>query len=254
MKNILIISFVTILVCVSCNRLSKKDLSLTSEEYLKLGMPDQNKIWNNDDYIAANITLSSLKLNNPFSFPKKQSKKSGALFSRIINTGNLTFADDTALSLRYRALLIQHFPRFQGELCNLYTIKFKNKLYYSEELVDLYIFGLSIHGKMLELAGKIMISKEESDRSIQSGLNSVLFNYLKTINTLLEEQVKSKFYRLKDLDNLSDEVSRSLRENLEWINPIERQKIKTQLQSVIEKSPTKYIRNNYINTSKILND
>ena len=254
LKNSLIILILGMLIIGSCKNSSKKDLSLTAKEYQKLGMPDHNKIWTNDDYIIANITLSSLKLNNPLSFPRKHSQKSEALFSRFVNKENLSFVNDTSLSLRYRAFQIQHFPRFQSELSNLYTYNLKDGQYYYEELIDTYIFGLIIHEKMLELAGKIMNSKEESDISIQSGLKTVLYNYLKMIYIILGEQVKSKVYRDKDLDRLSMEVSRSLIDNLEWIEPAVRQKIAVQMQSVIEKSPSDYIKTNYIKTLKILND
>jgi hypothetical protein len=252
LRNSLIILISGMLITGSCKNLSKEDLSLTEKEYQKMGMPVHNKIWTNDDYINANITLSSLKINNPSSLPRKQSKKSGALFSRIVNSENLSFADDTTLSLRFRALQIQHFPRFQNELSNMYNYYTKDRKYYGEELIDTYIFGLYIQKKMLELAGKVMNSKDEADISMQSGLRNVQNNYFKLIYILLGEQIKSKVYPARDLDRLSIEVSRSLKDNLKWIEPAIRQKFIIQIEGVIEKSPSANVKKSYRESLKVL--
>jgi hypothetical protein len=239
-----------ILITGSCDNLLKKDYSLTVKEYQKLGIPDHNRIWTNDDYINSNITLGSIKSDYPLSLPRKNSKKSGAIFSRFINRENLSFTGDTALPLRSRAYLIQHFTRFQGELQQAYSDKTKEEQYYEEELIDIEIFGLFVHERMLSLAEIIMKSTDESLTGIQSGLKTVKYNYLQLIEMLLAEQVRTKAYSTKNLEKLSKEVSRSLIENHEWILPADRLTISAQIQSTIDKSSSKIVKADY---QKILN-
>jgi hypothetical protein len=256
--NNLKISFVVfsliLLVTGSCHKSSKQDISLTLKEYQKLGMPDLNKKWTIYDLINADISLNSLKRTNPLLLPRKNSKKSGMVLSKILSKENLSFVNDTSLSLRIRAYLIQHFQKLQNEIIVFYTNKSKDEQYYNEELIDMYIFGLFIHEKMIELSWKIMNSKEKSDIEIQYGQNTVLNNYVKMISFVLGEQLKSRIYARKDLDRLSEEISNSVIKNMTWMKPENKEKIRIQIQDAIEKSTSGFAKNNYRKTLKVLNN
>jgi len=254
LKSTLLILLLIISVNISCKRESTKDLSLNAEEYGKLGMPDHNKIWTNNDYTNANITLSSLTINFPLSLPRKLSKKSGALFSKFINEENLSFVNDTTFPLRIRAYQIQGFERLQSEMEQIYSFEVNEEKYYNVELIDLKIFGLFVHEKMLELAWAIMDSDDESVIDMRSGMQTVKYNYLKLIERLLDEQVKSEEYPENALDRLSDKVSVSIIKNQEWFLPADRKTIISQIEAVIEKSPADHIKNYLIETLEILYD
>ncbi len=107
---------------------------------------------------------------------------------------------------------------------------------------------------MLKLAAKIMNSKEESDISMQSGLNVVLNGYKSLINIILEEQKKMNVYNREDLERLSMAVSQSLIENIGWIVQSEREEIAAKVQGIIENSTSDNIKNNYSTVLKTLND
>jgi hypothetical protein len=216
-KNIFIAGAVIMLTLSSCNTLFNRDHSLDTESYMKLGMPDPKKVWTNDDYVAANITLSSLKMNDPLSLPRKNSIKSGEVFKRMVNEENLAFIYDTVFPLRTKAYAIQYYPRFQSEMEQMYTIEYKGKIYYSEELLDLNIFGLLIQDKMLELAGIINRSGDEDAESIKSGMDAVKYNYLKLIPRLLDELSKQDNYSAEGCERLSRAISESVLRNKEWM-------------------------------------
>lgn len=254
LKNSGFILLSVILFNGSCNNSSKQDLSLTVKEYQKVGMPDPSKTWKNYDYVNANLSLGSLHTTNPFCLPRKDSKKSGALFSRFVNIENLSFLDDTTISLRDRALLVQHFQQLHNQLSNFYNNELEGKPYYNRELIDLHIFRLLVNEKMLELAGKIMNSKEESDLSMQSGLKKVQYNYLKLIYMLLDVQSKSKDYPGDDLKRLSTEISRSLILNQIWMEPSLRQEIIVRIQDIIKKSSSAAVKKNYRKVLDVLKD
>jgi len=254
MRFFLIFLILPMLTGASCKRFTQKDYSLTVQEYTAKGMPDPDKPWSVNNYFKAHITLGTLKIYNPKSLPRKQSKKSGAVFSRIVNKEILLFFDDPGLPLSSRAMEIMQFARLQNDLIGMYSYLSDSVKYYTEELPDIYIFALSVQDKKLEIAGKIMNSSEERDIEFQSGLPTVVYNYLNIIKIILGEQVKSKVYRMEDLERLSLEVSRSLAQNHKFILPADREALITMIKSIIENSPSGSIKENYIKTLEIFND
>lgn len=254
LKNSAFILLMTLLFSGSCKNSSTKDLSLTTKEYQKMGMPDLPELNSNHDCLKVLTTLNVLRARNPLGYPRKHSIKSGTVFSSFINKENLSFAEDEGLTLRERALRIQSFSTFQNALIQIYTDKLKSEQYYNEELIDLYIYQLFVRSTMLKLAAKIMNSKEESDISMQSGLTVVLNGYKSLINMILEEQEKTSVFNREDLERLSMAVSQSLIENIGWIVQSEREEIAAKVQGIIENSTSDNIKNNYSTVLKTLND
>ena len=243
---------IILLPCISCNTIFEKDHTLRPEEYQKLGMPDYKKVWTNDDYVSANITLSSLKINDPLSLPRKNSKKSGKLFKRMVNDENLSFIHDTTFPLRTRAYTIQYFTRFQTEMEQMYTIEYKGKIYYGEELLDLHIFALVIHDRMLELGWIINKSDDEDVEGIKSGMQSVTYNYLKLIPRLLGELVKTDLYSAEGLERLSKAIYSSVLKNHEWMTPSEKNSLLAEFKNAIENSGSAKVKSNLESAAEAL--
>jgi hypothetical protein len=223
---------------VSCSN----DHTLKPEQYEKLGMPSYKKVWTNDEYVACNITLSSLKMNDPLSLPRKNSRKSGDLFNRIVNRHNLDFIHDEKMTLRLRAYSVQYFTRFQTEMEQMYTIEYKGKLYYSEELAELHMFGLYIHDRMLELAMIINKSDDPEVESIKGGMEAVKFNYFKLIPRLLEELAGADKYSEKERIRLASSISASVKGNTSWMNEAEKSSLKGELDRGAEKTASSEIK------------
>jgi hypothetical protein len=242
--NLSLLSLLILLLTISCNTLFKKDHSLKPEEYIRLGMPDQKKVWTNDDYASCNITLSSLKMNYPLSLPRKSSKKSGTVFSRMVNVENLNFIYDTIFPLRIRAYAIQYYPRFQTEMEQMYSVKIKDKNYYSEELAAIHVFGLQVTDKMLELAATINNSGDDDALSIKDGMEAVKYNYIKLIQRLLNELTQTDQYPARGLELLSKAILNSLSKNYEWMTPKDKIDILSMFNSTLEKTKISAIKEN----------
>lgn len=245
LNYILVCLFCIVVLGDSCSNHKTQDFSLNIKEYEKVGMPDPNKIWKNYDFVLANISLSSLQETNPFCLPRKDSKKSGILFKRFVAVENLSFLYDTTISLRDRALLVQHFQQLHNQLGNLYNHELKGKPYYNQELIDLHIFRLLVNESKLELAGKIMNSNEENDNSLHAGFSNVQVNYIKLIFMLLDVQMKVNDYQNDDLNRLSTEVSRSLIVNQAWMEPPVKQKLTAKIQNILEARSSTLVKKNY---------
>jgi hypothetical protein len=235
---------IIVLITVSCDS-SKKDQSLTAEEYEKMGMPDHTKLWSNKAYTQAFNVLSKVKLNNPLSYPRKDSRKSGVVFSRFVNKENLSFLDDPSISLIDKAFEMQTLSSAQSTLRRKYTDEFRTEQYYNEELIETYIFGLYVQERMFELARIILNSDDVHLANMKAGIKMVANGYVQLSCLLLGEQIKSDVYKKKGLDRLSTEMARSLKDNLKWLEPADLQKITVSIQNAIEKAPTEYVKNQY---------
>lgn len=231
-KLLPILLLIILLPLDSCNN----DHTLKPEHYQTLGMPSHKKIWTNDDYVACNITLSSLKMNDPLSLPRMSSRKSGDLFRRMVSTDNLDFIHDNDQTLRTRAYTIQYFTRFQTEMEQMYTIEYKGKMYYSEELLELDIFGLFIHDRMLELAMIINNSDDPEVEGLRDGMGAVKFNYMKLIPRLLDKLEKTDQFTESDRLRLVKAISTSIKVNLAWMNESEKTTLKSEFACSIEKT------------------
>lgn len=244
-RNIYLLLFALFLLSTSCSKKSEKDLSLTLKEYRTLGVPDHNKQWSQDDYLDAFIALNKLKLTKPSCLPRKNSKRSGELFYRMISEENLSFLQVDTTSFAEKAYQIQYYSSIQNELVKLYTIVLREDQYYYQELIDLYIFGLVVTQKKLDLANRISNSKDEADKKLQYGLYSVQLGYMEMIIYILENQNISISYSDKDHERISESVVESINENKEWMSNKDADIIKQKLQMVIDNTTSEITRGYY---------
>jgi hypothetical protein len=236
----------------SCERSSDKDYSFSPEEYQRMGLPDHLKIWDYNDYTEACVVLNNIKANKPLSLPKKDSKRSGVVFNRMIDPENLVFLQDEALSLKDKAYQIQKYIDIQGCFVTAYTDLNTSEQYYNRELIDLYIFGLTIAQDMLDLGRLINESVVEEDIEMQSRYPSIKNMYLTMVEFVLMNQQKSHFFETEDLERLSDFLYNSLLINREWINEDAAKEIKRQVKKVLEATSSDKIHQKYSSLIDIL--
>ena len=234
-----------ILIAFSCDRISNKDLSLTPDEYQDMGMPDHSKIWDYKDYNEACATLSNIKSLKSFSLPRKGSKKSGEIFDRMISTDNLSFLLDESVPLYEKAHQIQKYVDIQGCFVTAYTSLNNREQYYNHELIDLYLFGLTIAQDMLDLGHLINESIEEKDIEMQSRFHSIQNLYLTMVLFVLKNQQNSYFFEEKDLIRLSEFLYYSVLINREWMEDAAVKNIEQQVKMVIENTSSDDIKKKY---------
>ncbi len=110
-------------------------------------MPDYDKIWTQMDYIDAFFVLNKIKIRKPKSLPRKNSRKSGMHFNRMLSEENFSFLESDTLSLSDKAYEIQNYSNIQGELLRFYTDMFNKDQYYHDELIDIYFWPYGIPKK-----------------------------------------------------------------------------------------------------------
>ena len=252
MRSYFILVFIFLVSIYSCKNNKEQDLSLNIEEYKELGMPDYSKVWSFEEYSTALVVLLNIKNEKPYSLPIKDSKKSGELFNRITNLENMQFLKDNSLPLHEKAHLISTFLGVYEDFTDLYANVLMKNQYYHRELLYLYIFGLNVTQKMLDLADEINESEVPADIAMQSGYKSIQGIYLSGLGQTLENQKYVSLYPKDDLEVLTDSISSSVRRNMSWFDLDTSESLKQKMHAVMDSTSSEKIKTEYANLIDIL--
>jgi len=245
MKNSYLFILVFLFSVVSCSNPKAKDFSYPLEKYSELGMPDFNRPWQISEFGDVIATLRDILNNEPLSLPRKGSSKSGKLFEHLISMDNLSFLNIDTLPLYEKAYRKQSFIMIQSEYIDIYTDLYKREQYFNEELIDIYIFGISYSQKMLDLAYQINESDNPGDIGMQSGFPGIQYGHVFMISTCLDKQKNTSLYEAEDLERLSDSIALSVRRNMSWYDSIAVEQIKDNMLVAIDSSSSDKIRKKY---------
>lgn len=252
MWRISIVLLLVIVVVFSCGKRVDRDRSLSEQEYRESGMPDPSENWKLADYRQAFVVLSQLKSEKPLSLPRKESKRSGRYFSRMISRDNLSFLHDDSLPLQEKAMQIQSYIMVHNDLTDLYTDLYTGDQYYHRELIELYIFGLHIMQEMLQLSEVINESDDAEAAWMKSGLPTLHFSYVSLVSYILDNQKFASAYDKADLEKLADSLYHSVRANSRWMDKNARSTLRQQILIVMDSVDSRHLHRNYADLLKIL--
>jgi hypothetical protein len=232
----------------SCRQ--EPDYSFTSKQYREMGMPDWNDAWTMDEYGDVMGTLRNVQIDDPLSLPRKGSRNSGDLFNHLVSMENLQFLYDESLPLYDKARRVQPYLHVHEEFCDIYTNLHSEDQYYHRELVDLYIFGLSIVNAMIDLAHQINESDDKRDISMRQGYPTMQYTYRAMVTGILNEQRYISRYFKKDLEVLGDSIASSVEKNKFWFDQPTAGIIKEKMGVVVDSTSSAHIKETY---SSIMN-
>lgn len=238
----------------ACENIFRKDQSFTIKEYESKGMPDIREVWGEKELIKAHVTLGNVRTANFFTLPVKRSSKSGDVFRKIVSHDNLSFLDDPSKALHDKAFEIQTIANFENEISRMYSDNLRTEQYYSTELIDIYIFELYIRGRMLDLAEKIMNSRDPEDRAMSSGRQAIVGSYVNLTTKLLREQKRTEAFNARDLKKLSLLTTNSLHENVKYLDAESKQKLSAEIRDLNEKVKSRSLGKNLAEMLKFLSE
>ena len=248
-KPLLFLAF--LLFLSSCNK-QGEDHSYSVKEYIRLGIPQINRPWTNDEFVSAVNILRLIKERDSLALPRYDSKRSGDLFKHMISMENLAFLKGELFSLHDKTFMLQNFLNIEGMLTGIYMNRQSGLQYYSKELTRLYIFAITITQKMLDLAYEINISENRDARCMKSGLPAVQHIHEKMLIYVLKEQGHTDSYATDDLEIMGDSISAAIRRNMDWFDSRTIAFLRTELMTIADRSGSEKIRNDYLDLSKQL--
>jgi hypothetical protein len=221
-----------------------KDQSHDLRWYKQFGLPDPEPDWSINEYAYAVQLLSGLETKYPHSLPRLHSKKSGTIFEKLMSDKNFSFLNDT-LSLREKARTLLRFSNIYDELADLYYMPREETQYYNRELVEIYLFGLKLSQHMLDVGRQIELAPNPSLDEFKAGLFQVRDSYIVLTEKIIRLTGETNAYAEKDLVKLAGSISASIRKNLFWMNPSQKDIILDALNKVISETPSSSIRKTY---------
>ena len=239
-------------ISFSCNKAKDEDYSLELEQYRKMGIPDPNMVWDIDDIRTAHEILSGIKWDKPYSLPRKESKKSGVLFDRIVNLENMIFLQKDTLKLHEKGYMSLEFLQFVEKWKEVYTNPIWKNQYYQRELVDININEVRVTHIMVDLTKKIMVSDDPIDIMMHEGVPKIKLNYISSLINALHTQNNTSGFLKDDIERMADSLSSSIRRNRAWMDSTSVNKIRKSIDNAIDSTSSDYVKGRYLEIAEIL--
>jgi hypothetical protein len=204
--------------------------------------------------MKAHVALGSVRMKNFYSLPRQNSRKSGAVFSHLLSTDNLSFLNDTTTSLRDKAFRIQAYWSFISDLGLIYYDNFRQKQYFSSELTDIFIHQLYVRKRMFELADRIDRASDPMDIGMQKGRLAISESYIFLIEGMIGKQEKVQSFTSRQLRKINKAVMESVKENVSDLNPESRSKLSEMIKAQSKKSYPGYVKNSLAEMLKFLGE
>lgn len=238
----------------SCKKVKYEDYSLELEQYRQMGVPDPIRVWDFDDIRTAHYSLAGIKWNKPYTLPRKDSKKSGLLFDRMITLENMTFLKNDTIKFHEKGYLSLEFLQLIENWKELYTNPAWKNQYYQRELVDLNINEVRVTQIMVDLTKKIMVSEDPIDMMMREGVPQVKENYVSSLINALHTQKATSEVLQKDIERMSDSLSASIMRNTEWLDSASINKIRNSIHNIVDSTSLDYVKKRYQKVSEMLSN
>ena len=143
------------------------DESFTPEEYIRLGLPGQDREWSGDDMVKAEKVLASLTQKGYRNLPRYKSERSGEVFARLTSAQNLEQFRNGSLPLEARFPQFFNYLQASNQILSLYVSAFLKKEARDSELVELVGAEFRSTVVMLELIDEFLPTIKKDDPSYQ---------------------------------------------------------------------------------------
>jgi hypothetical protein len=209
------------------------DLSLTVDEYLKLGIPSIEKRWSSSDLARAAKVLSDVAARDAAQLPRYGSPQSGNVFARMTSEQNLEQLQNKLFPVPVRIGFALQFLHSATTLSKLYASAALQKKTDSEESAELLGFTLRTGVELKELSKEAASRFDATDpKSADNQKN------MKQMTSGLGPVLQAMFARAMESRTLSPEARTrmltSIDETLPTLMPVLSPEVRTQLQKQLQ--------------------
>ena len=127
------------------------DESLTTDEYVGLGLPDPDKEWTGEEMAKAQSVLAEVAQKGAEHLPRYESDKSGAVFARLISTDSLKTFVDPALPLGGRVIGVAVYSEAVGKLLQIYFNALKAEQVDGRDMLELSEASYHVMNSMMQV-------------------------------------------------------------------------------------------------------
>jgi hypothetical protein len=146
---------------------ASNDESFTSEEYLHLGLPAQDREWSGDDMVKAEKILASVAQKGYRQLPRYKSERSGEVFARLTSPQNLDLFKNRTLPFEVRFSQATNYFQASNQIFKLYLAGFLKGDVRDSELVEFMGAQFRSSLVMLELVDEFLPTIRKDDSKYQ---------------------------------------------------------------------------------------
>jgi hypothetical protein len=212
------------------------DNSLTTDEYIKLGVPAPDRLWNSHDYGNAVQALKSLA-QTPDKFPRHQSKNSGKMFAKLVAVDSSVLHKDKKVPVNVRVEEAAAVMGHARDLLFLYLTATKPDNAFDAELVSLSVFLLRSTTDAKEMMDEFSQTLDPKDPTYKTRMdalsrmgNNISLMVMGALQTLSEKQV----YRTSELTRLAKELKEVLPRLVPQMSAASRKEVPVRLRQLIK--------------------
>jgi hypothetical protein len=144
--------------------LTPPDRSLTSDEYIRLGMPAHDRPWSGADMTAAAKVLTTLAEKDPGLLPRYQSERSGEVFARLVAVEqNLAVSKNKTLPVGPRIDNYADYLKSANKIAKLYASAFIARKLEGAEMIEFLGALLRIEVIAWPLVDEYFLSLDKKD-------------------------------------------------------------------------------------------
>jgi hypothetical protein len=216
------------------------DESLTTDEYIGLGLPDPDKEWTGEDLAKAQSVLAEVADKGARHLPRYESEKSGAVFARLISTDSLKTFVDPASPLGGRLVGVATYSEAFGKLLQIYFNALQAQQVDGREMLELSETSYRVMNAMMQVFEQTVSSAEPDNPALPAftasldQLRAAMGAAAVSAPLLVKE---GKLYRPADLEGYLAALEEILPEMVRGANPASRPQISDTIQ-VLENDPT----------------
>lgn len=232
------------------------DESLTTDEYIKLGMPAPDRLWMSPDFVEANKAFGKVVDSKLGQLPRYQSEKSGEVFARMVNLENLAFNRNSAVAIHLRIGNAANQFVAVGQLYQQYVIAHMNRATGDSEVVEITGLFLRFIPMQFELMDEFMLTVDKNSpmyptrlAARQRIISGAAMFVAGTINSLTE----FKLYRVSELQRQIGYMKEMFPKILPRLSDNARFETKVRLANLAQTHPSSILRQEILSLSEIVN-
>ena len=177
------------------------DKSLTTAEYVQLGMPTPDRVWTGRDMDQARKVVSKLAGEDASKLPRYESPRSGKVFARITNPDALASFNRPELTVEERLRAVTEYANPLTGVLMVYMLADPGGQTLASEHVELFGISLRAAVLMVPLTEAYLLTIDPNDPTYptrQIGREGMRQGLAKTINHLLKLQTETRAFTESD--------------------------------------------------------
>jgi hypothetical protein len=214
------------------------DGSLTTEAYVKLGLPSPDRTWTSSELAKAAKVLAELSERDASQLPRAGSAKSGKVFSRITSEDNLKVLKSKLVPLPVRVGFALQFLQASGSLSKTYSAALAQDQVSGDESTEVLGQNLRVGVEISSLSKEVLASLDKEDKTFEvrpGALKQVKSALGPITQKMIAQAVESKKLTPEHREKALVYIDRYLPEILRTLPPEIRQEAVAKLKGLSEK-------------------